>query len=177
MSGARRNRSGSDPRTRALALLSRRPRTIHEIRSTLVREGFAGPEVDAAVDRLAREGLLDDRALAEHFVAVRSERKGHAPARLIRELEARGVDAETAHRAVRAAREAGLLDPAALLRREVERRLARQGGALDRRGWVRMYNALLRLGFEPRDVREALEPHAAGRGDEGEPANGFDDDV
>ena len=40
-----------------------------------------------------------------------------------------------------------------------------------------MYNALLRLGFEPRDVREALEPHAAGRGDEGEPANGFDDDV
>jgi regulatory protein len=151
----------------AVRQLARRPLTCRELRDRLRKAGYADEEAEEAVARLREQGYLDDHELAVHFITVRAERKGHGPARLVRELEARGVAAETAARALRSARESGAVDPDRILRREVEKRLGRQGTSPDRKAQARVYNALLRSGFEPQSIRSALE----------DAAGGFDDDV
>jgi regulatory protein len=142
---------------RAIDLLARRPLTCAEVRLKLVAEGCDPSEAASAVDRLAAGGVLDDFRLASHYFLTRSERLGHGRGRLLAELERRGIDPEVAGRAWDALVETGDLDPMARLAREAERRAAAAGGALDRKRYARVYNALLRAGFDPGAVAAALE--------------------
>ncbi len=146
---------------RALALVSRRPLTRAEVRKKLVAGGCEPSDAEAAVERLTASGVLDDAKLASHYLLTRTERLGHGRERLVGELVRRGVDAGVAERAWDEVVGAGDLDPKALLAREAARRAAAEGGALDRRGYARVYNALLRAGFEPGDVEAALERYRA----------------
>ncbi len=154
-------RRGGSAFERALALVERKPLTRAEVRKKLVGEGFDPGEAEAAVERLAASGVLDDARLASHYLSTRTERLGHGRGRLIAELVRRGVEPEVAERAWEEIVGTGDLDPRALLDREASRRAAAEGGALDRRGYARVYNALLRAGFEPGDVEAALERYRA----------------
>jgi regulatory protein len=149
----------------ALRRIARRPRTRREVEEHLRRAGYPVAEIDTAVERLVRDRYLDDLELGLHYVATRAVRKGHGRARLVRELEGRGVEPETAREAWRRAVESGEVDPEAILRREVEKRVPRSAGRLDRRSYTRVYNALLRLGHEPGTIREALASRAADPGE------------
>jgi len=104
------------------------------------------------------------------LVVHRSQRDvAHAVAqRLVAELEGRGVARAVAEAAWCRAIELGEVDPAAAVRKALRRRLA-AGGAIDDRRYARVYNALLREGFERDEVESALAPHRAllGRPDEG----------
>jgi regulatory protein len=141
----------------ALPLLARKPLTRAELRAALIGRGHAAGEVEDAIDRLGGDGYLDDRKLALHYILARSERLGHAPARLIRELEERGVAAGTALSAWQEAVDDHGLDEEQLLRREARRRIARCGGRLDVSSYRRVYNALLRAGYEPYRIRSELD--------------------
>ncbi len=147
---------------RALDLVSRRPLTRAELLRKLAFEGYPAGDREEAVARLAASGLLDDARLASHFLLTRSERLGHGRERLLAELVRRGVEREVAERAWAEAVGAGDLDPGAGLAREVERRAIAQGGRLDEKRYARVYNALLRAGFEPEKVEAALERYRAG---------------
>jgi regulatory protein len=100
---ARSSRPGApdDPvaaaHTVALRLLTVRARSRAEVEARLRRKGFDAGTVDAALERLERAGLLDDKAFAADLAALRSER-GVASALVRRELRARGIDPETAGR-------------------------------------------------------------------------------
>lgn len=147
---------------RARTLLSRRPLTRSEVRSWLLRERYGPDEADEALDRLQEVGLIDDARLAAHFLLTRADRLRRGPSRLLSELEARGVDPGVARAAWERAVRDGDLDPAAQIEREVARRIAAAGGRLDRRGYARVYNALLRAGFEPGAVESALSRYRDG---------------
>jgi regulatory protein len=71
-------------------LLARREHSLAELRSKLIAREFDADAVDSAVNRLAEEGLVDDRRFAEAFVASRV-RTGQGPVRIRAELERRGV--------------------------------------------------------------------------------------
>lgn len=144
----------------ALRLLERRPLTAEELRRALAQRGFDAAETAATLGRLEREGLVDDAALALHYVTVRAERLGHGKERLLRELVERGIPRAAAERAWAEALHRGSVEPDALLAREVARRLERAGGRLDERACRRVYNALLRAGFDARSIRTHLEPFA-----------------
>ncbi len=146
---------------RAVGLVERRPLTRAEVRRKLLAEGFEPGEAEAAVDRLAASGVVDDARLAAHDLLTRTARLGHGRERLIGELVRRGVDPSVADRAWDEIVGAGDLDPKDLLDREAARRVASEGGALDRKGYARVYNALLRAGFEPGEVEAALERYRA----------------
>ncbi|GAB4168205.1 MAG: hypothetical protein Fur0039_06330 [Rhodocyclaceae bacterium] len=75
-------------RERALGLLARREHSRAELARKLARDADAG-EIDAALDRLEREGYLSDERFAEAFVASRCARYGLA--RLRSDLRRRGV--------------------------------------------------------------------------------------
>lgn len=145
-------------RERALDLLARRPHSEAELRAALVRAGHAAAEVERETERLREAGWLDDRCLAEQVLRAHA-RRGHAPRLAWEELERRGVAPETIRAAAAELDQEGGLDPAEGLASRLAALLAAERRPLDRRALRRVYNRLLRAGFEENDVSAALEPH------------------
>lgn len=75
----------------ALAGLSQRARTAHEVRQSLQRKGFAEPIVEDTVAEMERLGLVDDEGYARAFVRGRFSGRGYGPARLRQDLMRKGV--------------------------------------------------------------------------------------
>jgi regulatory protein len=150
----------------ALALLARRPRTARELRDGLLGRGHDAAAVEQVVAALERSGHIDDVRLAAHWVVTRATRLGHGPRRLVESLVRRGVDRDVARVAWDRAVEQGDLDPAALIRRQIRRRVG-AARSIDRRTYGRVYNALLRAGFGA----AAVEAELAGLRQE-DPASG-----
>ena len=94
----------------ALRALSRRSHARADLRRRLVQRQHPPAAVDAALERLAARGLLDDRRFAAQYAAVRLAR-GRGPARLLVDLLAQGVDRRLADEAVRRALEDEAVDP------------------------------------------------------------------
>jgi regulatory protein len=80
----------------ALRLLARRPHFRRQLERKLRERGYDDGEVEATLERLAREGHVDDERLARDFAAARAGRAGEGARRVRAELERRGVTAETA---------------------------------------------------------------------------------
>ena len=83
-----------------LTLLAGRDLSAAQLGDRLRRRGFTPEATDAAVARLRDEGALDDgrAALSPARRAVDVRRQG--PARIARELVARGIDASVAKAAI-----------------------------------------------------------------------------
>jgi len=135
----------------AYRLLAARDRSEHEIRGALGREGILTPEiVDGIIDALRRQGYLDDRRLASHFVHDTVTRRPGGPHRIRRKLREAGVSDEIIEAEIREA-----LPPER--EREIAEALARRRlkGAKSREQAVRRIHGLLvRRGFSERTVNE-----------------------
>jgi len=152
---------GREPATalqEALRFLARRPLTEAEVRARLTRKGFAEPQVDAATARCRELGYLNDASLALDFIVARANRLGHGRLRLLRDLERRGVDRSVARRAMETAIDEASVSYPDLLRQQVKTRVDAAGGRLEPRSYRRVYNALLRRGFETSAIVSALDP-------------------
>ncbi len=75
----------------ALNLLSRRPRSTAEISHRLSQASFPPSAVEAALARLERVGLVDDRAFARYWVENREEFRPRGHRMLRWELQQKGV--------------------------------------------------------------------------------------
>ena len=128
---------------KAGALLSGRPRTVHEMRERLLTAGVGPSVVTRVVDRLRELGLLDDSEFARAWIEERSRRKGLAGTALVNELIAKGVEPETAERAVA---DAGL-DEDAMAKALAARLHLRIKGLPVRAQVSRLQGALARRGF------------------------------
>jgi regulatory protein len=85
----------------ALGFLAYRPRSRGEVRRRLKTAAFPPAVIEACLDRLAADGLLDDGAFAAAFVRDRLRLKPKGPARLRDELRKRGVDGTVVETAIR----------------------------------------------------------------------------
>jgi len=140
----------------AVRAQTRRPHARTELRRRLLKKQHPGAAVDAALDRLAAQELLDDRRFAEHFVATRGA-SGRGSVRLLQDLRRLGVDQRVAEEAVSTALVAEGIDEAALVRQVAERR-ARQLGALPRTAKRRRLLAYLgRRGYHGAEARAVVE--------------------
>ena len=134
---------------RAFSMLSGREYTSSQLRDRLA------PHVDPeaagqAVERMEELGLVDDDGYAERYARELSERKHCGLLRIRQELRQKGLSAEQIEWAV------SLLDadPQEQMLEVLEKKYsaAPEDEAVKRRA----YNALLRLGHRPSDVRRAL---------------------
>lgn len=80
-----------DPWGVALKQLALRARTVEEVRRSLARRGYGRDEIAAVLARLTAFGYLDDADFARTWVSTRARRTATGPARLARELRAKGV--------------------------------------------------------------------------------------
>jgi regulatory protein len=130
---------------RAVLRLARRDHTAAELRRALAARGHEPAEVEAAIERLRRERLLDDRGFAERFARSRMAHQGLGRARIRQGLRQRGVGRDEAESGLRSALaevdEGRVLDSLARrywklhARTEPPRRLQRLWGFLVRRGF------------------------------------------
>ena len=148
-------------RDAALRRLRRRPRTRAELAQELQRLGHGAAEIESTLLTLEDSGYLNDVDLARHYITVRAARLGHGRERLFAELEQRGVPRGEIARAWQEAVESGEIEPREQLRAAVRRRV-RELASLDSRGYARVYNALLRAGFDAEEIRCELDPYRAG---------------
>lgn len=137
----------------ALSWLARRELTERQIRQRLARREVAASDIDAAVERLRREGALDDRRVAGAYVRTAVRLKNRGPLRLRRDLSVLGVSGEAAREAIEDALaetpEAGMVE------RALQKRWPRTG-VVDRAAVARVYRALVRQGFSSDVVMAAI---------------------
>lgn len=91
---------GADCFERGLKLLAIRPHFRAELERKLRQRGYEDSEVEAALDRLASLGHLNDAATAGAFAESRQRRQLEGPRRLRAELARRGVGAAVIQEAV-----------------------------------------------------------------------------
>jgi regulatory protein len=82
-----------------LRCIERRSFARADLGRRLLRKGHTPEAVEAALDRAAEHGLIDDAAFAADYVETRSAR-GRGPLRLARDLMAMGVERGIIDRAV-----------------------------------------------------------------------------
>ncbi|MFQ5880341.1 MAG: regulatory protein RecX [Dehalococcoidia bacterium] len=135
----------------ALRLLSYRPRSQAEVQQRLRRRGVPPSLVEATVERLRRQGLLDDAAFAHFWVDVRNRTSPRGRKLLWQELFFKGVDRQTAQAALQEVEEE---DAAYRAARRRLRALAGLDYATFRR---RLGDFLLRRGFRYDVARRTVE--------------------
>lgn len=79
--------------------LERSAAARRDLERKLIRRGHSREAAASALERAERAGLIDDAEFARHYVQTRAHR-GRGPARLVRDLLARGVAREHADQAV-----------------------------------------------------------------------------
>jgi regulatory protein len=87
-------------RERAIRLLAYRERSVTELRSRLVDDGYPEEVAARTVGDLERIGLVDDERFAGSLARVLTGVRGMGRSRALRELAAKGVDPEMAREAL-----------------------------------------------------------------------------
>ena len=150
----------------AIKLLARRALSEADVREKLLRKGHSDQDVECAVERLARAGYLDDRRVALEAILHHS-RRGHGPVRVNERLRALGVSDAIIARGWEEARADYGIDPRQILRDQLCRRLPEPRSSCDEATVRRVYNALLRAGFEEAEVRSELGPYVRDPAEDG----------
>jgi len=144
------------------AYINRRVRAVAEVRSQLERKGVSEADVDAAIETLIEQQLLDDERFAQLFVADKRELERWGVERIRRGLSARGIDRELAERALAGAPDAIADDRCG---GELARALELLGRRFpepprERRDRDRALGMLLRKGYEHELAVDAVNAHA-----------------
>lgn len=139
----------------ALRSLELRGFARNDLARRLVRKGHTRAAVEAALERVAALGLLDDAAFARSFVQSRAAR-GRGPTRLVRDLLAMGVERRIIDRAIASELPEDRDQSSVPLALATKR--AAQLGTLSRQTKRRRLLAYLsRRGFSGREITEMVE--------------------
>jgi regulatory protein len=135
----------------AVHFLSYRPRSTSEVRDNLTGKGFEPPAIDAALERLARLGYLDDLAFARYWVSNRDEFRPKGPLALRQELREKGIASALCDEALA---EVDFTDAAY---RAAQSQIKRLRGADRRTAQRKLYDALLRRGFRSEAAMDVVK--------------------
>ncbi len=140
----------------ALRALARRAHARLDLQRRLVKKQHPPAAVDAALERLASRGLLDDRRFAEQYAALRATR-GKGPARLLGDLMAQGVERRTAEQAVGRALEEEGIDPGVEARAVATKRARQLAGLPVPVRKRRLLAFLVRRGYAGVPLKDLVE--------------------
>jgi regulatory protein len=142
---------------RALNMLAFRARSSAELARALVRKGEPKEQVDAAIDRLREQGLLDDAAFARSFTRAKVLGAQQSRRRVQQDLARKGVAREVSDAAIATVFEEEQVDQrdvVELAARKKLRSLTKLEPAVRRR---RLYAFLARRGYDSEDIRRAMD--------------------
>lgn len=139
-----------------LRALARRAHARLDLRRRLMQKQHPPNAVDDALERLASQGLINDAQFATDYARQKSQR-GRGAARLVRDLQAQGVERRVAEDAVAAALAAEGVDASDAVRVLAEKRARQLAGLPAPVRKRRLVAFLARRGFGGAEVRELVE--------------------
>ena len=139
-------------------MLARRELFSVQLRERLTRKGFSDTETDTALRRLQTDGALNDKRAAAAFAHDAATLKMRSPRRTRQELAQLGISDADAQAAVNLAY--ADTDERALVVRALRRRLT--GRVTGPAHFRRLFQALVRLGFDPEVIGSVLRAHRGG---------------
>lgn len=142
---------------RALNLLAHRARSARELRRRLLQKGEPAPLVEAALERLARMGLIDDAEYARQVARSTAVVRGASKRRVRQELFRRGVASEIADAAIEQVYADESVDAGEIVERAARKRLKALAGLDPETRRRRLYGFLARRGYESDEIRVTLE--------------------
>lgn len=145
----------------ALRKLALRPHARGDLRRRLLQKQHPPAAVDAALERLATHGLLDDARFAAEYATTRASR-GRGPARLIGDLLRQGVERRVAEAAVQQALAAEGIDPARQAVEVVAKRAQQLAHVPLRARKRRLMAFLVRRGYAGANARTLVEEACRG---------------
>lgn len=133
----------------AVSLLSRRDHSKKELMRKLKEKGYS-KGAEAAVEKLANSGYVDDERFCRLYASELIRLKGYGRKRVEQELNLKGVDREII---------SGVLDEISFDTYRLSDIIKRKYLAkmTDEKGRQKAFNALLRLGYSYSEIRDALE--------------------
>ncbi len=135
---------------KALYLLEYRAHSRQELLTKILRE-YSPQATNAAVERVAELGLIDDNAYAADLAAEFVTRKGYGMHRAQMELQKRGIDRELAAQVLAEIE----VDPVAQLTELITKKYCPI--PTDPKGIQKVVSAMVRKGYEFSQVRQALK--------------------
>jgi regulatory protein len=148
-------------------MLEVRARGADELKRLLLRKGEPAAEVEAALERLAKAGLIDDASYARQLARTKALGAGLSRRRIQQELSRRGVAREVSSQAISEVfDEEGVDEMAAMegVARKKLRTLVKLDPPTRKR---RLYAFLARRGYDSDDISAVLRRILDG---DGEPA-------
>jgi regulatory protein len=148
--------SRSSPYQTALRMLSARELSVAQVRERLRARGFPPEAIETVLERLQANGALDDRRTARAYARSALQVKRRGRLRVLRELEALGVDRLVSREAV--AEVFADVDERQLIRAALDRR--HPDRITDAGAYRRLFQYLARLGFAPDAITAVLRSRA-----------------
>lgn len=145
----------SDLYAAATRILTRRAHSVHEMKRALGHRTDDDKLIHSVLERLKREGLIDDARYAKQFVRQRTEVRRQGKFRIARDLRARGVPDQHIEAAL--AENAAEHDESALVRQRIQRKLRAFRGEVTDNKLASLYRSLLRAGFSADVVRREVK--------------------
>src|SRR2546425_7153450 len=143
----------------ALKTLASRAHSTGELRRKLIQKAQRASDVEEAISRLRDYGYLNDRRFAESYAGARLENQGLGKGRVLRDLRLRKVSASLAEGAVgriyKNVDEMELI--ASFIRRKFRTKTPLPEALEDPRQLASAYRKLIRAGFSPSNVIQALK--------------------
>lgn len=141
--------------TRAVNLLSAKPRSVGEMRQRLLEKDWTNAEiVESVLERLKEYNYLNDEQFAENYAAYSVRQKPQGKRRLQMKLAQKKIDKDTAKQALEKVFEE--TPEAELVAQSLEKRLRAKGLPKDRDETKKLFDYLLRQGFSFDIVREKI---------------------
>jgi len=141
---------------RALDMLEARSRGVTELRRLLLKKGEPESDVDAAIERLKANGLLDDANFARQLTRSKAVGPGLSRRRIAQELAKRGVDRAVSSEAIDEVFEDENVDEEASLERVARKKLRTLTKLDDVTRQRRLFAFLARRGYASDDVRRVV---------------------
>jgi len=145
----------ADALRQAFDYLGGRDRTETELRRRLGSRKFPQPIIATVLDRLRKQGLIDDRRYARECVRTQSARRGLGPRALYGKLVQRGVASSLVEEAL--VEELPDAEQESIAETLARTRLSRLRGASREEARPRLYQFILRRGFDPDIAARAID--------------------
>ena len=141
----------------ALNLLTARPYTTRNLRRKLVQKEFGPAEVDAAIERLIGNGILDDRRYAAQFARGRLLGPGSSRRRIRQQLFQRGIGRGVADAAIESVIDEESVDLEAVIEKDARKKLASLSGLEPLVIKRRLYSHLARRGYDIDEINAMMK--------------------
>ena len=141
----------------ALNLLSARPYTARNLRRKLIQKEFPADEVDAAIERLTDNGLLDDSRYAAQFARGKLLGAGASRRRIRQQLFQRGIKGDVADSAIDSVIADEEVDLEAVVEKDARKKLASLAGLDSFVVRRRLYSHLARRGYDLDEINAVMK--------------------